>query len=265
MNISFLSFFCLVLQIQGHLFCWQMLANSVIVVILSIVQTIHNSKDKACNIYELAKCVLLSELLNKTLTGTIFDYWLYKICICVTRTRGDYFFFFWRCKSLKLSNTACLSHIFVFWLWCETSYFCLRVRFFYFSGAGGHWHQLKVAGCLFCTCTGKSNANFLLLLISMTRVRKEKMEAKHLKVKKSTHKLLCKESQRNYTVKRLNPFSSYFYFHTKLKPGGGSKIKAHTEYNSDNSSLDFEDSLLNRITLRNREVSHLYCTFFFIF
>lgn len=74
--VHFLSFpfFSIVLHLQSHLFCWQTHSNSVIVVILSIVQTIYNSKDKAWFICELAKCVLLSKLLNKTLTGTIFDF-----------------------------------------------------------------------------------------------------------------------------------------------------------------------------------------------
>lgn len=77
---------------------------------------------------------------------------------------------------------------------------------------------------------------------------KDRKEAKLLNVeKKSAHKLPWKRTPGNYTVKRLNPFFSYLYFHRKLKPGGGSKIEAHTEYSSDNRrSLDFEDSLLNR-------------------
>lgn len=93
-NISFFFlFFSIVLHLQSHVFCWQIHVNSVIVVILSTVQTIHNSKDKACFICEWAKCVL-PKLLNKILTETIFDF-LFRRCICVTRIRR--LDFFWNC------------------------------------------------------------------------------------------------------------------------------------------------------------------------
>lgn len=61
-------------KLQDHLFTWQMQVSSIIVVILSIVQTLHNPEDEKYYIHELAKCILLSKLLVKTSKGTIFDF-----------------------------------------------------------------------------------------------------------------------------------------------------------------------------------------------
>lgn len=61
-------------KLQDHLFSWQMQVSSIIVVILSIVQTLHNPEDEKYCIHELAKCILLSKLLVKTSKGTIFDF-----------------------------------------------------------------------------------------------------------------------------------------------------------------------------------------------
>lgn len=92
LNISFL-FFSIVLHLLSHLFCWQTHANSEIVVILSIVQIIHNSKDKSCFICELSKCVLLSKLLKKTLTGTIFDFLtMQDMHLCYQDQKTEFFF-----------------------------------------------------------------------------------------------------------------------------------------------------------------------------
>lgn len=61
-------------KLQDHLCTWQMQVSSIIVVILSIVQTLHNPEDEKYYIQELAKCILLSKLLVKTSKGTIFDF-----------------------------------------------------------------------------------------------------------------------------------------------------------------------------------------------
>lgn len=61
-------------KLQDHLFTWQMQVSSIVVVILSIVQTLHNPEDEKYYIHELAKCILLSKLLVKTSKGTIFDF-----------------------------------------------------------------------------------------------------------------------------------------------------------------------------------------------
>lgn len=61
-------------KLQDHLFTWQMQVSSIIVVILSIVQTLHNPEDEKYYIHELAKCILLQKLLVKMSRGTIFDF-----------------------------------------------------------------------------------------------------------------------------------------------------------------------------------------------
>lgn len=61
-------------KLQDHLFTWQMQVSSIIVVILSIVQTLHNPENEKYYIHELAKCILLSKLLVKTSKGTIFNF-----------------------------------------------------------------------------------------------------------------------------------------------------------------------------------------------